>query len=70
MTLMSLWLINPKDKLLFDTSCTICATGLYRTHELTKCSGRQLTSKGIEQNEKGLWYQAICDFGGILPYFE
>ena len=30
---------------LFDTSCTICATGLPRTHELTKCSGRQLTNK-------------------------
>ena len=30
MTLMSLWLINTKDKLLFDTSCTICATGLHR----------------------------------------
>ena len=27
MTLMSLWLINTKDKLLFDTSCSICATG-------------------------------------------
>ena len=39
------WLINTKDKLMFDTSCTICATGLHRTHELTKCSGRQLTNK-------------------------
>ena len=48
MTLMSLWLINTKDKLLFDTSCTICATGLHRTHELTKCSGRQLTNKGTK----------------------
>ena len=36
MTLMSPWLINTKDKLLFDTSWTICATGLHRTHELTK----------------------------------
>ena len=45
MTLMSLWLINTKDKLLFDTMCTIRATGLHRTHELSKCSGRQLTNK-------------------------
>ena len=43
--LMTLWLINTKDKLLFDTSCTIRATGLHRTHELSKCSGRQLTNK-------------------------
>ena len=49
MTRMSLWLINTKDKLLFDTSCTICATGLHRTHELTKCSGRQLTNKGTKR---------------------
>ena len=34
---MSLWLINTKDKLLFDTSCTICALDcMHRTHELTK----------------------------------
>ena len=39
---------NTKDKLMFDTSCTICATGLHRTHELTKCSGRQLTNKGTK----------------------
>ena len=53
MTLMSQWLINSlknntKDKLLFDTSCTICTTGLHRTHELTECSGRQLTNKGTK----------------------
>ena len=47
-SLMSLWLINTKDKLMFDKSCTICATGLHRTHELTKCSGRQLTNKGTK----------------------
>ena len=43
MTLLSLWLINIKDKLLFDTSCTIRATvdtGLHRTHEITKCSAQ------------------------------
>ena len=54
MTLMSQWLINSlknntKDKLLFDTSCTICTTGLHRTHKLTKCSGRQLTNKGTNK---------------------
>ena len=53
MTLMSQWLINSlknntKDKLLFDTSCTICTTGLHRAHELTKCSGWQLTNKGTK----------------------
>ena len=46
MTPMSLWLINTKDKQLVDTSCTICATGLHRKHEITRCSGRQLTNKG------------------------
>ena len=53
MTLMSLWLINTKDKLLFDTSCTICATGLHRTHELTK-------GAFIIYLEGGLW---------SFPYF-
>ena len=53
MTLMSLWLINTKDKLVFDTSCTICATGLHRTHELTK-------GAFIIYLEGGLWW---------FPYF-
>ena len=47
-TNVSTWFINTKDKLLFDTSWTICATGLHRTHELTKCSGRQLTNRGAK----------------------
>ena len=46
--LLMTWLINTKDKLLFDTSCTICTAGLHRTHELTKCSGRQLTNTGTK----------------------